>query len=70
MENKTFAQFDLFLTQHVVESMIFLASIATLMPCCYFHHQTTHHHHHKLMISTCPPKKKLIHNFEVFSFKV
>jgi hypothetical protein len=39
MENRTFAQFDLFLIQHVVESMIFLANITTLMPC-YFHHQT------------------------------
>ncbi len=63
MENKTFAQFDLFLTQHVVESMIFLASIATLMPCCYFHHQTTHHHHHKLIILTHPLEKKLAHNY-------
>jgi hypothetical protein len=39
MEDKTFAQFDLFLIQHVVESMIFSIAIATLMPC-YFHHQT------------------------------
>jgi hypothetical protein len=50
--------------------MIFSTDIAALTPCCCFHHQTTHHHHHhKLMISTCPPKKKLVHNFEVFSFK-
>jgi len=57
MGDKTFAQFDLFLTQHVVESTVFLANIATLAPC-YFHHQTTRHHHHKLMISTHPPEKK------------
>jgi hypothetical protein len=42
MEDKTFAQFDLFLIQHVVESMIFSIAIATLMPC-YFHHQTITH---------------------------
>jgi hypothetical protein len=76
MGDRTFAQFDLFLAQHVIKSMIFLAVIATFTPCYYFHHQTkTHHHlhhlHHiKLMISTRPPKKKVAHNFEVFSFKV
>jgi hypothetical protein len=52
--------------------MIFLVDIATLTSC-YFHHQTTTHHHHhhhpKLMISTHPLDKKLVHNFEVFSFK-
>ncbi len=46
MEDRTFAQFDLFLAQHVVESMIFSVNITTLTPCCYFHHQTTHHRHH------------------------
>jgi hypothetical protein len=69
MEDKTIAQLDLFLIQHVVESMMFLVDITTLMLCCYFHHQTHHHHHHKLMISTCPLKKKLTHNFESFFFK-
>jgi hypothetical protein len=68
MKDKTFTQFDLFLAQHIVESMIFLADIATFMPC-YFHHQTYHHHHHNFMISTPPLEKKLAHNFEVFSFK-
>jgi hypothetical protein len=67
--NKTFAQFDLFLVQHVVESMIFSVDIATLAPCCYFHHQTIHQQYYKFMISTCPPKKKLAHNFELFFFE-
>jgi hypothetical protein len=69
MEDRTFAQFDLFLTQHVVESVIFSANIATLMPC-YFHRQTFHHHHHMFMILIRPLEKKLAHSFEVFSFKV
>jgi hypothetical protein len=69
MEDKTIAQFDLFLIQHVLKSMIFSANIATLVPCCYSHHQTTHYHHHKFMISTRPPEKKLAHNIELFFFK-
>jgi hypothetical protein len=70
MKDRAFTQFDLFLAQHVVESMIFSIDIATFAMCYYFHHQTTHHHHHhKLMISTCPLEKKLVHNFEIFSFK-
>jgi hypothetical protein len=66
MEDRTFGQFDLSFTQHVVQSMIFSTNIATLTPC-YFHHQT--HHHHKLMILIRPPEKILTRNFEVFSFK-
>jgi hypothetical protein len=72
MENRTFAQFDLFIIQHIIKSMIFKTDIGTLAPYCYFHHQTTHHHHHhhhRLMISIQCQEKKLVHNFEVFSFK-
>jgi hypothetical protein len=70
MEDRTCAQFDLFLVQHVVESMTFSINIATFVPCCYFHHQTIHHHHHhKFMISTCPLEKKLAHNFDFFLSK-
>jgi hypothetical protein len=39
MEDKTFAQFGLFLIQHVVKFMIFSTNITTLVPG-YFHHQT------------------------------
>jgi hypothetical protein len=48
MGDTTFTQFDLFLVQHVIKSMIFLIDIATLTPC-YFHHQTTCHCHRQLV---------------------